>query len=45
MYSGTQKIFKKHKIPYDKTKNSQQISQAHFEEFDVIIVMYSNNVR
>ncbi|MFX3885006.1 low molecular weight phosphotyrosine protein phosphatase, partial [Streptococcus suis] len=45
IYSGTQKIFQKHKIPYDKTKTSQQISPADFEEFDVIIGMASNNVR
>ncbi|HEM3170418.1 MULTISPECIES: low molecular weight protein-tyrosine-phosphatase [Streptococcus] len=45
IYPGTQKIFQKHKIPYDKTKTSQQISQADFEEFDVIIGMDSNNVR
>ncbi len=45
IYPGTQGIFKKHGIPYDTTKCSMQISQADFEQFDVIIGMDINNVR
>lgn len=44
IYPGTQKIFKKHNIPYDASKTSQQISQADFEQFDIIIGMDHNNV-
>ncbi|HFI0791347.1 TPA: low molecular weight protein-tyrosine-phosphatase [Streptococcus suis] len=45
IYPGTQQIFQEYGIPYDQTKTSQQISQADFEEFDIIIGMDSNNVR
>lgn len=44
IYPGTQKIFKKYSIPYDINKTSQQISQADFEQFDIIIGMDRNNV-
>ncbi len=44
IYPNTEN-FPKAQDSYDKTKTSQQISQADFEEFDVIIGMDGNNVR
>ena len=43
IHSGTQAIFKKYAIPYDKSKTSQQISQQDFVDFDYIIGMDKSN--
>ena len=43
IHSGTQAIFKKYAIPYDKGKTSQQISIQDFERFDYIIGMDESN--
>ncbi|MGT2750615.1 low molecular weight protein-tyrosine-phosphatase [Streptococcus orisasini] len=45
IHRGTQKIFKKYDIAYDPSKKSQQISQADFRYFDLIIGMDRENVR
>lgn len=45
IHRGTQKVFKKYDIAYDPSKKSQQISQADFRYFDLIIGMDRENVR
>ena len=45
IHQGTQAIFKKHTISYDKGKTSQQISAQDFAEFDCIIGMDEANIR
>ena len=45
IHRGTQKIFKKYDIAYDPSKKSQQINQADFRYFDLIIGMDRENVR
>lgn len=45
IHSGTQKIFQKYAIAYDKGKVSQSISQSDFGTFDLIIGMDEQNVR
>ena len=45
IHQGTQTIFKKHAISYDKGKTSQQISAKDFAEFDYIIGMDEANIR
>ena len=44
IHHGTQSIFKKHNISYDRHKSSQQISRKDFYDFDVIIGMDAENV-
>ena len=45
IHQGTQAIFKKHAISYNKGKTSQQISAQDFAEFDYIIGMDEANIR
>lgn len=45
IHSGTQAIFRKYAIPYDKGKTSQQISIQDFERFDYIIGMDQSNLQ
>lgn len=45
IHLGTQKIFQKYAIAYDKGKVSQSISQSYFGTFDLIIGMDEQNVR
>lgn len=45
IHRGTQKVFKKYDIAYDPSKKSQQINQADFAYFDLIIGMDRENVR
>ncbi|WP_307976106.1 low molecular weight protein-tyrosine-phosphatase [uncultured Streptococcus sp.] len=45
IHLGTQKIFQKYAIAYDKGKVSQSISQSDFGTFDLIIGMDEQNVR
>ena len=44
IHRGTQKIFKKYAIPYDKQKGSQQISLDDLAEFDWVFGMDEQNV-
>ncbi|MBM7643191.1 low molecular weight protein-tyrosine-phosphatase [Streptococcus loxodontisalivarius] len=44
IHRGTQAIFKKHSISYEKSKSSQQIDLSDLEEFDYIIGMDEENV-
>ncbi|KXT74747.1 Low molecular weight protein tyrosine phosphatase [Streptococcus sp. DD10] len=44
IHMGTQGIFQRHKIAFDPSKTSQQISSADFKNFDYIIGMDSSNV-
>ena len=44
IHQGTQGIFKQHRIPFDSSKTSLQISQEDFDYFDIIIGMDSHNV-
>ena len=44
IHQGTQAIFLRYGIPYDKEKTSQQISDDDFENFDIIIGMDTSNV-
>ena len=39
IHQGTQAIFKKYAISYDRDKTSQQISAADFADFDYVIGM------
>ncbi|RSJ09380.1 Low molecular weight protein-tyrosine-phosphatase YfkJ [Streptococcus intermedius] len=43
IHSGTQGIFRKYAIPYDKSKTSQQISRQDFVDFDYIVGMDESN--
>lgn len=45
IHQGTQAIFKKYAISYDKEKTSQQISAQDFAEFDYIVGMDESNIR
>lgn len=45
IHRGTQAIFKKYAISYDRNKTSQQISAADFADFDYVIGMDESNVR
>ena len=45
IHQGTQAIFKKYAIAYDRNKTSQQISAADFADFDYVIGMDESNVR
>jgi Protein-tyrosine-phosphatase len=45
IHQGTQEIFKKYNIPYDKNKSSQKISPKDFEDYDYIYAMDENNLR
>ena len=45
IHSGTQAIFRKYAIPYDKGKTSSKISIQDFERFDYIIGMDQSNLQ
>ena len=45
IHQGTQGIFKRHDIAYDRSKTSQQISRQELADFDVIIGMDEQNVK
>ncbi|VUW91535.1 Low molecular weight protein-tyrosine-phosphatase YfkJ [Streptococcus constellatus] len=45
IHAGTQAIFRKYAIPYDKSKTSQQIAIQDFESFDYIIGMDQSNLQ
>ena len=44
VHQGTQKILRKYAISFDSSKGSQQISQADFEFFDLVVGMDESNV-
>lgn len=44
IHKGTQDIFGRYHIPFDRQKTSQQISDKDFKEFDYIIGMDTSNV-
>ncbi len=44
IHPGTQRIFKRHAIAFDRQKRSQQISLKDLEVFDLIIGMDDENV-
>lgn len=44
IHRGTQAILQKYAIPYDVSKQSQQISQADFREADLILAMDQSNL-
>ena len=39
VHQGTQKILRKYAISFDSSKGSQQISQADFEFFDLVVYL------
>ena len=45
IYPGTQAIFNKYQIPYDREKKAQQITEDDFEYFDYIVGMDDSNVK
>ncbi|KXT77535.1 low molecular weight protein-tyrosine-phosphatase [Streptococcus panodentis] len=45
IHQGTQAIFRKYGIAYDRGKTSQQISARDFADFDCIIGMDEANIR
>ena len=44
IHPGTQRIFKRHAIAFDRQKRSQQISLKDLEVFDLIIGMDDENI-
>ncbi len=44
IHQGTQAILQKYQIPYDLSKQSQQISQKDFLEADLILAMDRSNL-
>ena len=45
VHQGTQKILRKYAISFDSSKGSQQISQADFEFFDLVVGMDESMLR